>query len=522
MKDLEDVANHLGRMTADIEGRFHLRADGSEFKTVSTGKSERLRGDTASSEELALAELLEVAKNDVSILTVSGAEISELIEVLVARQSGARQPNADQLATIRSMTKDLEALFFAFSNGGSAMLALSAKVKVAEASRTLAAKPKGMPAVDPRPGTGNGRHPLHIRFDEFSDGLVVSVQRAIEPNGVISRSAETLIGSLVTLVPGKEGEREVYQKSQVPNGLIGQLGTALEIAGRDFAVVLGDHFEVFWRTGILPNILNDLNEAKQDPKKFSAAEMHELFASEHLFEAIHKATDDFALRMRSGGVSAITVPMPGPVSGMDVLKSAVRYPMQFVALLTYLILPILAYAGLAGNGGASAVLKGLIPFLLPALVTFAFVQARALRRAAAEGAVDAARRQLRAETAKTVREVGDAISAAYRAFLSTQERRVEQEVIGAAIAARKADRRQKDSLGELERTAINSRLKALVSLQSQFQSSLDDAAKGINDTLKALTKMLKPKEKSMQAPSDPPAAPQGAAADQAPAEVVQP
>lgn len=495
MKDVAIVADRLRRLVIEVEDRIHLQEADLNIEN-------RLADDegidwTSEAGLRAIASSFRSESLPVFTPTPNGERLLGFLGPRNLRQAGS-DPRELAPTTIAV----LSALIGLIRRGREALLALSIRVRAAEALKLLTAKPKspvvGNDAVSPK----RDEQPFKTRLDAFRDALLATTQRAVDVNGVVSRPAETLISSLVELEPGREGGRRGYKKSQVPNGFISQLAVAMEVAGQDFALVMGDHFEVFWRTEALPAIAKDLDKVGVAGPELSAQAVRNSFptgdsntaaASEpssagQLREAIHKACDDFALRMRTGGVSALSIAMPPPVSGLDLIKSAVRYPMQFVFLLSYIALPIVAVVGFSSDASSAAVLKGFIPLILPLLLIFAIAQARSIRQAAAEAALESARRQLRAEASKTAREIGDAISATWRGFLSAVEKRVAADVIGAAEAIRKSDQQRDEAERELERTAIESRLKGLADLQSGLQSSLKDATKAVADALENLAK----------------------------------
>jgi hypothetical protein len=484
MKDLAIVTDRLRRAVAEVEDRIH-----PEETHLARLEPDQIDADAWTTESglHAIAAWFK-SGNLVPFAPPAAAPAN----AAVSQQRTAPAPTVAALSILISLIR----------RGRGALLALSFRVKAAAALKTLTAKPKSPVVGDSTSGRSNDDHPFKARLDAFGESLLATTRRAVEVNGIVSRPAETLVGALAELEPRREGRRRNYQKSLVPDGFINQLVVAMEVAGQDFALILGDHFEIFWRTEILPVIEEDLGKAGASRSDFSASAMRRTSptaaaieadgapaalrpAADQLREQIHKACDDFAIRMRAGGVSALAIAMPRPVNWIDIFKSAVRYPMQFVFLLTYIVLPIVAIYGLT-SGSAPAVLKGLIPFVLPLLLVFAIVQARSIRRAAAEAALDGARRQLRAEAQKTAHEIGDAISASWSSFLSAVEKRVENEIVGAADAVRDAEAQQQEAHRELGRTAIESRLKGLAQLQKQLQTSLDDAAAAVTETLDAL------------------------------------
>lgn len=485
MKDLAIVGDRLRRLVAEVEDRIH-----SEEAHLAGDEPDQIDAGAWATE---------------SGLHAIAAWFKSGNLVPFAPPAAAPAQVSEQRAAPAQTVAAISSLIGLIRRGRGALLALSFRVKAAAALKALTAKPKSPLVGDSASGRTNKDHPFKARLDAFGESLLATTRRAVEVNGIVSRPAETLIGALVELEPRHEGRRRNYQKSLVPDGFINQLVVAMEVAGQDFALILSDHFEIFWRTEILPVIEEDLGKAGASRTEFSARAMrsasptatagnadgaaHAVQGSsiDQLREQIHKACDDFGIRMRAGGVSALAVAMPRPVSWLDIFKSAVRYPMQFVFLLTYIVLPIVAIYGLT-SGSAPAVLRGIIPFILPLLLIFAIVQARTIRRAAAEAALDGARRQLRAEAQKTAHEIGDAISATWRAFLEAVDERIIAEVTGAADAVRRTEMQQEEAHRQLERTAIESRLKGLVDLQSELQSSLKEAADAVIETLASLAK----------------------------------
>ncbi|TIQ41875.1 MAG: hypothetical protein E5X49_17220 [Mesorhizobium sp.] len=307
----------------------------------------------------------------------------------------------------------------------------------------------------------------------------------MDVNGVASRGGDHLISALAEIHPSRESWRSDYASAHIPDAFMKELAVAIEVGAQDFVGVLLDHLEVFWSTEIEPELTGDesklLPAAKLQSEALRAGFVQEL---QRLRKAIHKAGDDFALRMQSGGVSAPVMSIPKPFGWLGILGSAVRYPMQFAALATFILIPAALAMGITLEATSGpALLRGVVIFVLPALLILAFYQARRTRRLAIEAALDNARRQIHGEKAKTAREISDAISTAFSTFIDSLKSRLERDAIAAAESERKRLRKDDDNGRELTRTATSNRVKALEQLQ-------DDLTKAIGDAKGQIEKLL--------------------------------
>lgn len=484
MKDWSVVVSQLHKVVDDVVDRIHLRRSDQAVSGLNQ-HVEPVRWDSP-------AELQKIIDSfHRGDLPQFGAEPDAHLIGFATGAPAGDAPADDAAAVVaptnRELTEGVSRLASEIEEARIADFALRLKVSAAKAAQVLGAKPKSPRAADAQATQEGDRVDLEARLEEFKQALLATLQRAMDVNGVASRAGDHLISALAEVKPRRETMRSDYSRAHVPDAFLDELAVAIEIGAQDFVGVLLDHLEVFWRSEIEPELTTDegplAKAAKLTPQAARASFDGEL---QRLRKAIHKASDDFALRMRSGGVSAPVLSIPKPFGWLGILGSAVRYPMQFAALATFILIPAALAMGitLESNSGP-ALLRGIVIFVLPGLLVLAFYQARRTRRLAVDAALENARRQIHAEKAKTAREISDAVGNAISAFVDSLNSRLERDVVAAAEAIRRHHRKSEDNGRELARTATSSRVKALEQLQDDLASAIGAAKSQIGKLLEA-------------------------------------
>ncbi|MEP9372759.1 hypothetical protein [Mesorhizobium sp. KR1-2] len=483
MKDWSTVVCQLNKAVGDVVDRIHLRRS-DQIGVGTHAHVEMVRWDNPAD----LLKILDSVQHGDHPVFEPGPD-GRLIGFATGAPAGAAPRAATPIGTPTNpeLVEGVSRLARAIDEARVADFALRLKVSAAKAAQVLGAKPKS-------PTAGNAQTPqedhsvsLGARLQEFKQALLATLQRAMDVNGVASRAGDHLISALAELQPRKEKVQNDYSRAHVPDAFMDELAVAIEVGAQDFVTVLLDHIEVFWRTEIVRALTEEetllVSKAGLTPEAARASFSGDL---RRLRKAIHKAGDDFALRMRSGGVSAPVLAIPKPFGALSVLGSAVRYPMQFAALATFILIPAALVMGISLEATSGpALLRGLVIFVLPVLLVLAFYQARRTRILAIDAALENARRQIHAEKAKTAREISEAVGSAVSTFIDSLDARLEHDVIAAAEAIRRHARKREDSGRELTRTATSSRVKALEQLQDDLASAIGAAQSQIGKLLEA-------------------------------------
>jgi hypothetical protein len=261
--------------------------------------------------------------------------------------------------------------------------------------------------------------------------------------------------------------------------------------------LLADHIETFWQVAIRPK----LPEAIAGPHD-EYATVRKRFPLEALRASIHKSCDDLEQRLKKGGIAAFAGPVELSVGPLQILGTAVRYPMQFAALFTFIVLPVLAAMNLvSADVTAPKFLKDAVRLLLPALFLFASYQAFAAWRVAKEVTLDSARRHLRTETSKTLKEIGDIVGAAVSSFLKVESDRLVKDVFAKAKSTQEAQQRTLELDREAIRDATASRFQVLSDLQQRLEKMIKAAEDAAQKTLANFQKSLTPKVRGTAATS---------------------
>jgi hypothetical protein len=376
-------------------------------------------------------------------------------------EAAAKKLQEDFGSEIKALNASLNSL----KQARNCRMALEAHLLTARSVGLLTAEPTTKPIVKPsdevRPSDETDR-----AISDFESGVAVLARRAIDSNGFIQRPVETLLRSLSELIPGSEPGVHNQSRSFVPDDFIAELSLAAEIAARDFVKLLNEHTETFWNTELLPK-LQSIGKTTKPPLKVA------LNVSE-IGESIRKACDDLERRLKRGGIAAFVGPEEKRFNPIDIIKTAVRYPMQLTALFTFVVLPFLAAVGwLEGTISAAAVSKQIVKVLLPLLLVYSYYQASLLKKAETAMALDSARRHLRTEVAKSLKEIGDSISKELVSFLA-KEREVLTSAFAEAERENAMSREAETRLQKAARTGHTNRVKALARLQQTLDKLIQE------------------------------------------------
>lgn len=404
--------------------------------------------------------------------------------------------------------------------------ALAAHLEAVEAVAILGRDPQLKRSVSHRE-EDSAPDETYRAISELDAGILAATRRAVDTNGFVQRPAETLIRAMDTLIPWSEGmdaaeaksvatnlsvpvgdpakksdaEKEIagfrsllpwsgsasptQNKCLVPDPAIIELALATEVVARDFVGLLMDHVEACWETEIRPR-LPTLQEHPDD----LSTELRARFPLEALRASIQKSCDDLERRLKRGGIAAYVGPPIPRLSPLELVKTAIRYPMQLAAL-AFLALPLLAVLGWAQESSSpGAILKEAAGVLFPVLAVFAFWQAFVACRTAKAAALDDARRHLRSETSKSLKEVGDAVTKEVSAFLKKEGDRLKADVFAKEQARRDAEQQKREIRRDAMRAASATRLKALTGLSQQLEKEIKGAEETIRKTTKELQKAL--------------------------------
>lgn len=463
LRDIEDATKQLQHIVAEIRDRVHLQD----------------------------APLLAPPTSDLDSQLTSLPK-SDALEGIIAKRQYMDGSHNEMIGRLAALARELR-------SSSHIELALELKWRAAEALSIIKQKSKSSGNLADEGTRAEDSEDASGLLGAFRDDAISLVERAADVNGGLARSADFLISSLAQLEPSREGSTRDYAKSYVPDPFVEELSAAMEAAARDLTFLLLQHFSIFWTRQYFPKIEATMQVANASATEFQVDAVSKRFPQERLNELLKKACDDFCLRMRKGGVAAVIVSVPPPISALDVFKSAIRSPMQFVALATFIVLPAAAMVGLAaGVKSAGPWIKSFIVFILPALLTYSVIQARRAREAAFALSLENARRQLSSEVAKTSRELGSAISRVFEEFLDHEGERVQSRILAKADSELKNRRLREEAQADLERAATVGRAKALGDLRKALLASFGAAWKQIDKSVDEVHKSLASAEKNAQ------------------------
>jgi hypothetical protein len=323
-------------------------------------------------------------------------------------------------------------------------------------------------------------HDNALAADAFSGAIRALIRSAGEPDGELRQEASNWIKLLVRLHPAPNvspEESRDFQPTIIPEPFIAELTARLRDKVKELLSIVGYHVETFVNWGPLGPLQPDF---------------HRLWPREALTDATDKAIFDLTRRLSDGGGSAYIGKRPHEEGVMNVLKTALRYPMQVAAPVALFGAALGTVFGLSAN--SAQIRKGFagsIVFVAPLLLIIARRRARNDNRIAAFTDVQAARAHLVREVEATVSVVIQILQDETVKFTANLRDKLLLTTVDAPRDAARIKQEKKRKAHEIHMQSVEKQGKVLDDFIKRLNTGIDRVARIQQKIIGELSKDLR-------------------------------